>query len=111
MRAKRAKGNHKHDVEYTMIQYTVHGEVAEWSKAHAWKACKWGNLFRGFEPHPLRHELVFDVSYHFAELGNGTFVSGFGPIRLRGDGFAWFGSFLLKYDQLLTAFCSNNLRY
>ena len=30
------------------------GEVAEWFKAHAWKACV-ANPYRGFESPPLRH--------------------------------------------------------
>ncbi len=30
------------------------GEVAEWSKARAWKA-RVANPYRGFESHPLRH--------------------------------------------------------
>ena len=38
------------------------GEVAEWLKAHAWKACKREKLFRGFESLPHRN--------YFAILSN-----------------------------------------
>ncbi len=33
----------------------LYGEVAEWSKAPAWKVGIWGNLYRGFESLSLRH--------------------------------------------------------
>ena len=31
------------------------GEVAEWFKAPAWKACDCGNMIPGFKSLPLRH--------------------------------------------------------
>ena len=31
-----------------------YGEVSEWFKEHAWKACIGGNLYRGFESRSLR---------------------------------------------------------
>ena len=31
------------------------GEVSEWFKEHAWKACRWPTLPRGFESRSLRH--------------------------------------------------------
>ena len=31
------------------------GEVSEWLKEHAWKACMWGNLHRGFASLSRRH--------------------------------------------------------
>ena len=35
------------------------GEVTEWSKVHAWRACVGFTPYRGFESHPLR----FPASY------------------------------------------------
>ncbi len=37
---------------------THSGEVAEWSKALAWKASVRVTPYRGFESHPLRHVLI-----------------------------------------------------
>src|SRR5690606_32054722 len=34
----------------------LHGEVAEWLKAHAWKVCIRPKAYRGFESRPLRHK-------------------------------------------------------
>ena len=34
--------------------------MAEWLKAHAWKACK-GKPFHGFESHSLRHKLTMNL--------------------------------------------------
>ena len=34
------------------------GEVSERFKEHAWKACVWGNLHRGFESLSLRYKQV-----------------------------------------------------
>jgi hypothetical protein len=31
------------------------GEVSEWFKEHAWKACVCRKVHRGFESRPLRH--------------------------------------------------------
>ena len=40
-----------------------HGEVSEWFKEHAWKACVWDSLHRGFESLSLRHiDIVWLVS-------------------------------------------------
>lgn len=38
---------------------TDYGEVAEWSKAHAWKACMRIKPYPGFEPLSLRQILFF----------------------------------------------------
>ncbi len=35
------------------IQLRIVGEVSEWLKEHAWKACV-GSPYRGFESRPLR---------------------------------------------------------
>src|SRR5947199_343471 len=40
------------------ISLTHHGEMAEWFKAHAWKACV-GKIYRGFESLSLRHLPAF----------------------------------------------------
>ncbi len=37
-----------------MLSFITLGEVSEWFKEHAWKACVWGNLHRGFESRSLR---------------------------------------------------------
>ena len=37
-----------------MLEYSHRGEVSEWFKEHAWKACMWGNSHRGFESLSLR---------------------------------------------------------
>ena len=34
------------------------GEVSEWLKEHAWKACVRRKVYRGFESRPLRHSSV-----------------------------------------------------
>ena len=34
------------------------GEVSEWFKEHAWKACVRRKVYRGFESRPLRHPSV-----------------------------------------------------
>ena len=41
---------------------SIAGEMAEWSKAHAWKACIRGNSYRGFESLSLRHRLKTNPS-------------------------------------------------
>ena len=35
-----------------------YGEVSEWFKEHAWKACVRRKVYRGFESRPLRHSSV-----------------------------------------------------
>ena len=45
------------------------GGMAEWFKAHAWKAC-WGSAPRGFKSRSLRH-------YRSGMLGFSTVFSGF----------------------------------
>ena len=49
------------------------GEMAEWLKAHAWKACKWRKLLRGFESLSLRHIYIqFNIRHGRAsEWGHG----------------------------------------
>ena len=40
-----------------MVKLTsFHGEVSEWLKEHAWKACMRSNVYRGFESLSLRHK-------------------------------------------------------
>lgn len=40
------------------------GEVAEWLKAHAWKACVRRESYREFESHPLRQiEIILLVNF------------------------------------------------
>lgn len=41
-------------MEITMVYNRITGGVAEWLKAHAWKACVCSNVYRGFESHLLR---------------------------------------------------------
>ena len=35
--------------------HPAHGQVAEWSKAHAWKVCRRETVYPGFESLSLRH--------------------------------------------------------
>ena len=34
--------------------------MAEWLKAHAWKACVGSNVYREFESHPLRQAIIYN---------------------------------------------------
>ena len=49
------------------MRLPLNGEVAEWFKAHAWKACA-PNRYRGFESLPLRHVPQPDTPSIFAPM-------------------------------------------
>ena len=61
------------------------GEVAEWFKAHAWKACV-ANPYRGFESLPLRQ-------IYFREVFNGCRILPLLPVRFRRPALPRFGIF------------------
>ena len=62
MKAYAEPRNRVYGVEYTTAILESTGEVAEWLKAHAWKACVRGNSYREFESHPLRHvDTIYSV--------------------------------------------------
>ena len=52
--------NADYGVEKTMVYTLCNGEVAEWLKAHAWKACVLRKRYREFESHPLRHFVYYN---------------------------------------------------
>ena len=59
----------------------VVGSVAEWLKAHAWKACERGDSFRRFESSRFRHKKmtlrVFFCGFSDASQGADCFLSDF----------------------------------
>src|SRR5438105_10808536 len=59
------------------IRITHHGEMAEWFKAHAWKACV-GKIYRGFESLSLRHLKTFG---HYASDSCQTGCNRPGPLE------------------------------
>ena len=42
------------------MPYLRKGEVSEWLKEHAWKACVRRKAYRGFESRPLRQKSIMN---------------------------------------------------
>ena len=49
------KGGFWYDLTVGKVVVLKIGEVSEWLKEHAWKACVRRESYREFESHPLRH--------------------------------------------------------